>query len=212
VSELNLVLLGPPGAGKGTQGERLREEFDELADIQTGNMMRARKDDPEIAKYLAAGELVPDDVVCKVLLEKVDAEGDDGFLMDGFPRKESQADVLDEALTERGRSITAVLLIEADDETVVRRISGRRTTADGHIVHIDALPEGIDESTLTQRDDDKPDVIRNRLAIYHAETEPLIKRYEDAGVLHRFDGEQTTDEVYEHIRKTLRTLKLEQDT
>jgi adenylate kinase len=215
VSELNLILIGPPGAGKGTQAERLREDFD-LPYLATGDMMRAaRKEDSDlgrrIAEIIAAGDLVPDDVVCKVLLEGIDADGDDGFLLDGFPRTAGQADILDEALDERGRSITAVLLIEADDDVVVHRISGRRMGPDGAVYHVDAIPEGVDESTLEQRDDDQPDVVRKRLAVYHEQTEPLIERYEDAGVLHRFDGEQSPDEVYEHIRSTLRTLKLEQD-
>jgi adenylate kinase len=212
VSELNLVLLGPPGAGKGTQAERLREDHDELPYLATGDMMRAAKqNDPEIAEIMASGQLVPDDIVCKVLLEKVDAEGDDGFIMDGFPRKATQADILDDALAKRGRSVTAVLLIVADDDVVVDRISGRRMDDDGNVFHVSSLPEGVDEASLHQRDDDKPEVVRKRLAVYHAETEPLIERYEEAGILHRFDGTRSPDEVYDHIRSTLRTLKLEQD-
>jgi adenylate kinase len=215
VSELNLILIGPPGAGKGTQAERLRQDFD-LPYLATGDMMRAAKKEDsdlgrEIAKIMADGGLVSDDVVCRVLLAKVDEEGDDGFLLDGFPRTAGQADILDDALDKRGRSITAVLLIEADDDVVVDRISGRRMDDEGNVYHVSSLPDGVDEASLHQREDDKPDVVRKRLAVYHEQTEPLIERYEDAGVLQRFDGSQSPDEVYDHIRSTLRTLKLEQD-
>ncbi len=215
MSELNLILIGPPGAGKGTQAERLQEDFD-LPYLATGDMMRAAKQEDsdlgrEIKATMERGDLVSDDVVCEVLLARVDEEGDDGFLLDGFPRTVGQADILDESLRKRGRRITAVLLLEADDDVVVNRISGRRMDDDGNVYHVDSLPEGVDESTLHQRDDDKPEVVRKRLAVYHDQTEPLIPRFEEAGVLQRFDALASPDEVYGHIRSTLRTLKLEQD-
>lgn len=221
MAELNLILIGPPGAGKGTQAERLQEDSD-LPYLATGDMMRAkRKEDSdlgrEIARIIAAGELVPDDIVCDVLIERVDAEGDDGFLLDGFPRTAGQADILDAALDKRDRSVTAVLLIEAADDVVVERISGRRVCDDGHVYHVETNPperEGVcdvDGKPLIQRDDDKPETVRKRLSVYHEQTEPLVERYEEAGVLHRFDGTMSPDEVYGHIRSTLRTLKLEAD-
>src|SRR5947207_1020031 len=130
MSELNLVLMGPPGAGKGTQAERLVGDF-ELPYYATGDILRqAVKDETELGRtakeYMDRGDLVPDDVICGVIMERIDsAEADDGFLLDGFPRTVGQAEVLDEALDRRGRSLNAVLLIDVPDEEVVRRLSGR---------------------------------------------------------------------------------------
>jgi len=221
VSELNLILIGPPGAGKGTQAENLQADFG-LPYIATGDMMRAKRQEDselgrEIARVIAAGELVPDDVVCKVLLERVDAEGDDGFLLDGFPRTERQADVLDQALERRGRKLTAVLLIEAADDVIIQRLAGRRVCSNGHVYHVDfnrPKHEGvcdIDGTKLVQRDDDKPETIEKRLAVYHNETEPLVARYEEAGLLRSFDGTRPPEEVHRHIRATLAVLRLEED-
>jgi len=221
VSELNLILIGPPGAGKGTQAENLQADFG-LPYIATGDMMRAKRQEDselgrEIARVIAAGELVPDDVVCKVLLERVDAEGDDGFLLDGFPRTERQADVLDQALERRGRKLTAVLLIEAADDVIIQRLAGRRVCSNGHVYHVDfnrPKHEGvcdIDGTKLVQRDDDKPETIEKRLAVYHDETEPLVARYEEAGLLRSFDGTRPPEEVHRHIRATLAVLRLEED-
>ena len=215
MSELNLILLGPPGAGKGTQAKNLTDDFS-LPYLATGDMMRAkRKEDSELGRQVAAimdaGGLVDDQVVCKVLLERIEAEGDDGF-----PRKGSQADILDRALDERGRSITAVILIDVPDEVLVQRLAGRRQCEKGHVYHVDLNPpqqEGVcdvDGLPLEQRRDDEPEVIRNRLEVYHAETEPLVERYDDAGLLQRFDGTQDPEVVHRHIRNTLTTLKLEE--
>jgi adenylate kinase len=221
VSELNLILIGPPGAGKGTQAEHLQKDFD-LPYLATGDMMRAkRKEDSElgrkIARIIGEGGLVDDEIVCQVLLERIEAEGDDGFLLDGFPRKASQADVLDEALSAHGRSLTAVLLIEVPDAVIVERLAGRRVCPDGHVYHVSANPpqrEGVcdvDGKDLVQRDDDRPETIQKRLDVYHRETEPLVARYDDEGLLQRFDGTKAPDEVHRHIRNTLATLKLEED-
>src|SRR4051794_24950619 len=137
MSKLNLILLGPPGAGKGTQAANLTDDFG-LPYLATGDMMRAkRKEDSElgreVARIMDSGGLVADEVVCQVLLEAIEARGDDGFLLDGFPRKGSQADILDRALSERGRSITAVILIEVPDEEIVQRLAGRRQCEKGHV-------------------------------------------------------------------------------
>jgi adenylate kinase len=221
VSELNLVLLGPPGAGKGTQAERLVTDFD-LPYYATGNILRAAIEDEselgrEAKEYVDRGDLVPDELICRVIEERLDSgEADDGFLLDGFPRTIGQAEMLEQALDDRGRSLTAVLLIEVSDDEVVRRLSGRRTCVkSGHVYHMEfdaPKNEGIcdqDGSRLIQRDDDKPETIRNRLAVYHQQTEPLIAWYEDKGLLRRFDGSRTPEDVHAHIRATLATLRLE---
>jgi adenylate kinase len=221
VAELNLILIGPPGAGKGTQAERLIDDFD-LPYYATGNILRAAIDgDTELGReakgYVDRGELVPDDLICRVIDERLDSgEADDGFILDGFPRTVGQAKMLDETLSRRGRSLTAALLVDAPDDEVVRRLSGRRVCVkSNHVYHVEFDPpknEGVcdqDGSRLTQRDDDKPETIRKRLAVYHEQTEPLIELYEERGLLHRFDGDRGPEEVHSHIRATLATLALE---
>ena len=221
MSELNLVLLGPPGAGKGTQAERLQGDF-RLPYYATGNILRDAVDEgsdlgKQAKEYMDAGDLVPDELIISVIQERISGEeAQDGFLLDGFPRTVGQAEALEEALDELGRSLTAVLLIEADDEEIVRRLSGRRQCKNGHVYHVEfnkPKHEGvcdIDGLKLIQRDDDKPETVRRRLDTYRDKTEPLVDFYDERGILKKFDGTRSPTEVHDHIRATLATLRLEE--
>jgi adenylate kinase len=221
VSELDLILLGPPGAGKGTQAANLVEDF-ELPYIATGDILRAAvKEGTELGRkagaQMEAGDLVSDDVMLGVVLERLNEDDTrDGFILDGFPRTLPQADALEQKLDELGRRITAVLLIEAPDEELIKRISGRRICPNGHVYHVEFHPPergGVcdrDGEPLEQRPDDRPEKVERRLKVYHQQTAPLIDYYEERGLLHRFDGTRTKDEVREHIRRTLSTLRLEE--
>ena len=222
MSELNLILLGPPGAGKGTQADRLKDDFG-LPYIGTGELLRKHKEEKtdlgrEAASYMEAGDLVPDDLVIRMILDEIEEKGRDGFLLDGYPRSIAQAEALARALEENGRRLTAALLIDADDDTVIQRLSGRRQCAKaGHLYHVDFDPPknehgycDIEGSRLMQRDDDKPETIKKRLATYHQKTEPLIDYYDERGLLRRFDGTRDPNEVHDHVRATLATLRLEE--
>ena len=222
MSELNLILLGPPGAGKGTQGVRLSEDFG-LPYIATGDMLRAAVEEGtdlgrQAKQYMERGDLVPDEIIIGVILERVESEeARDGFLLDGFPRTLPQAEALDEELEKLDRRLTAVLLIEVGDDEVVRRLAGRRISAtSGRVYHVEFDPPktagrcDVDGSRLIQREDDKEETIRKRLEVYHRQTAPLIEYYEERGLLRRFDGTRSPNEVHDHIRATLATLRLEE--
>jgi len=223
VSELNLILFGPPGAGKGTQADRLRADF-QLPYIATGDMLRANvKEGTELGRkakeYMDAGELVPDDLILAMTAQRLQEEdAQDGFILDGFPRTVAQAEALDEQLHKLARRITAVLLLDVPDEEVVRRLSGRRVCVKaGHNYHVEFDPPKHDSvcdqdgSRLVQRDDDKPEVIENRLRVYHEKTAPVIGYYDEQGLLKRIDGTRDPAEVHDHIRAVIATLRLEED-
>ncbi len=223
MSELNLVLLGPPGSGKGTQGERLQEDF-RLPYYATGDILRAAvREGTELGvaakEYMDRGDLAPDDVIVGVIAERVArSEAADGFILDGFPRTIAQAEALDSKMEELGRNLTAAVLIEVSDDEVVRRLGGRRTCVkQGHIFHLEFDPpknEGICDicgARLEIRDDDKPEVIRHRVEQYHAKTEPLVAYYEGEGLLRRVDGSMGPDEVNDRIRALLATLRMEEE-
>jgi adenylate kinase len=223
MSELNLILLGPPGAGKGTQAARLMEDF-RLPYIATGDMLRAAvKEGTALGKqakeYMDRGDLVPDEVIIGMILDCMEGpDCADGFLLDGFPRNVQQAESLEQAMSEKGRSVTATMLIDVPDDEVVKRISGRRLCQkNGHVYNVFSDPPkhadvcDQDGSRLVQREDDAEDVVRNRLAVYHEQTAPLVAFYEDRGVLKRFDGVRSPTEVHDHIRATIATLRLEDE-
>ena len=223
MTELNLILLGPPGAGKGTQAERLRADFD-VPYYATGDILRAAvKEGTELGReaqeYMSRGDLVPDDLIIRAIMDRVDSpEARDGFILDGFPRTVKQAEALESAIGGLGRRLTAALSIEAPDEEVIRRLSGRRMCEkNGHVYHLDFDPpknEGFcdqDGSPLVQRDDDREDTVRHRLDVFHDQTKPLIDLYGKQGILRRFDGTRTPEEVHGHIRASLATLRLEEE-
>jgi adenylate kinase len=223
MSELNLVLLGPPGSGKGTQGERLQEDF-HLPYSATGDILRAAvRDGSDLGKqvkgYMDRGDFAPDELMVEVIAERLEArEAADGFILDGFPRTMHQAEALDAKLGELGRRLSAAVLIDVSDDEVVRRLGGRRGCSNGHVFHVEFDPpknEGTCDvcgAPLEVRDDDKPDVIRHRLAEYHAKTEaPLVPYYEGRGILKRVDGDRPPDEVSDRIRALLATLRMEEE-
>ena len=223
MSELNLILLGPPGAGKGTQAERLEEDF-HLPYIATGNMLReAVANETDLGKqaqsYMDDGKLVPDELIIDMILQCVERDDcKDGFLLDGFPRNLEQARALDAAIERLDRRLNAALLIDVPDEVIINRITGRRVCSkEGHVYHVDSNPPkhdgvcDIDGSKLIQRKDDSPEVVEKRLRVYHEETEPIVEHYDGKGVLKRFDGTRPPTEVHDHLRATIATLRLEDE-
>jgi len=220
--ELNLVLLGPPGAGKGTQAERLVEDFG-LPYIATGNMLREAVDaETELGlaakDYMSRGDLVPDDLIIKMIIERLEDEDTRaGFILDGFPRTVPQAEALEEELTKLGRTLTAALFIDAPEEEVVRRLSGRRICVKGqHTFHVDFDPPkhvdrcDVDGSRLMVRDDDQPEVVRQRLRNYQEKTSPLIGYFDQRNILRRVDGSRSPTEVGDQIRATLAAKRFEE--
>ena len=222
MSELNLILLGPPGSGKGTQGETLQTDLD-LPYYATGDILRAAvREQTDLGKaakeYMDRGDLVPDDVIVGVIAERIDQhEAEDGFILDGFPRTVGQAEALGEKMSELGRKLTAAIFIDVPEEEVVRRLSGRRTCPNGHIWHVDFDPPEKEDvcdtcgEPLHIRDDDKPEVVRHRLEQYEEKTSPLIEFYDDQGLLETVAGDQPPDEVGEKIRALLATLRMEDE-
>jgi adenylate kinase len=201
----------------------LQEEL-RLPYYATGDILRAAvREETELGRaakeYMDRGDLVPDEVIVAAIAERIDsAEAADGFILDGFPRTVPQAEALAAKLDELGRGLTAVLLIDASDDEVMRRLGGRRTCVEnGHVFHVEFNPpaqEGVcdlDGSELIVRDDDKPEVIRHRLETYHEKTEPLIEFYDHQSLLRRIDGAAAPDAVADELRRVLSTLKLEAD-
>lgn len=210
---MNLILLGPPNAGKGTQAKKLYADF-QIPQISTGDILRkAVKDGTPLGKVagplMAAGQYVPDDVVIGIVEERLkEPDVAKGFVLDGFPRTPGQADALDQMLTRLGRQLDAVVSLEVPHSTLVERGSGRRVCPnDGAVYHVTQSPPkraGLCDkcgAELVQRDDDKPDVIERRLQKYDAETSPLKDFYGKKGLLKSVDGVGSPEGIYEEIKK-----------
>lgn len=207
---MRLILVGPPGAGKGTQAKRLVESHD-LVHLSTGDMLRAAvKKGTEMGKqadeYMKKGALVPDEVVIGMVLERIQkSDCKDGFMLDGFPRTRPQAEALDTALEEAGLSLDAVVLIQVPDALIVERITGRRSDPEtGEIYHVkfNPPPEEIADR-VTQRKDDTEEACQARLEKYHSETAPVVPFYDAKGILIRVDGVGSPDEVTQRIEDAL---------
>ncbi len=208
---MKIVMLGAPGAGKGTQAKMIAEKYS-IPHVSTGDIFRANiKNGTELGKeaksYMDKGELVPDELTVRILLDRV-AQDDckNGYVLDGFPRTIPQAEVLDAELTKMGDKIDFAINVEVPDENIVRRMSGRRAClkcgATYHIVHIPPVKEGVCDkcgSELVLRDDDKEETVKNRLAVYHEQTQPLIDFYDKKGVLKEVDGTVDSKDVFAAI-------------
>lgn len=206
---MNIVLLGAPGAGKGTQAQKLVEEFG-VAHISTGDLLRAAvkagtKLGVKAKEYMDAGQLVPDKLVVDLVKERLAADdAKKGFILDGFPRNTAQAVTLDSALADMGLSLDAALLVDVKAEVIVERLSFRRTCRDcGY-----TAPAGVDVcpscgGEMYQRDDDKPETIQNRLNVYESQTAPLVEYYKGKGLLKAVDGDRPVDDVYADVKELL---------
>lgn len=209
---MRLVLLGAPGIGKGTQARRLQQEYGWQA-IATGDLLREAMANgtplgEQARAYVQRGELVPDELVNQIVFERLQAL--ESFILDGYPRNLSQAHALDAFLQERQQPLHAVLAFELDNEQIVQRLSGRRICPQcGAIYHVVANPSRAGDrcercgATLIIREDDHPDTIRRRLAVYREQTEPLIAYYAQQGLLQRIDASGDPDTVYQRVLRTL---------
>ncbi|WP_026516584.1 adenylate kinase [Butyrivibrio sp. MC2021] len=208
---MKIIMLGAPGAGKGTQAQMIAEKFG-IPHISTGDIFRANiKNGTELGKkakeFMDKGLLVPDELTVELLLDRVANEDcKNGYVLDGFPRTIPQADVLDSELTKLGDKVDFAINVDVPDENIVRRMSGRRAClkcgATYHIEHIPPKTEGICDkcgSELVLRADDKPETVQNRLSVYHEQTQPLIEYYEKKGILKTVDGTQDMQDVFNAI-------------
>ena len=206
---MNIVLLGAPGAGKGTQGQKLVEDYG-FAHISTGDLLRAAvkagtKLGVKAKSYMDNGQLVPDKLVVDLVTERLDADdAQKGFILDGFPRNTAQAVTLDSALAEMGRNLDAALLVDVKPDVIVKRLSSRRTCKEcGY-----TAPAGVNTcpscgGEMYQRDDDKPETIQKRLDVYENQTAPLVEYYRGKELLKVVDGDRPVDEVYADVKELL---------
>ena len=212
---MKIIMLGAPGAGKGTQAKMIAEKYG-LPHISTGDIFRANiKNGTELGKeakeYMDKGLLVPDELTVRLLLDRV-AQDDckNGYVLDGFPRTIPQAEVLDEKLSDLGEKVDYAINVDVPDEHIVNRMSGRRACvgcgATYHMVYAPTKKEGVCDvcgAELILRDDDKPETVQKRLSVYHEQTQPLIDFYEKKGVLRSVDGTLPMEEVFTAITKIL---------
>lgn len=206
---MNLVLLGAPGAGKGTVAQELVAEFG-VAHISTGDLLRAAvKGGTELGiqakKYMDAGELVPDQLVIDLVKERLAADdAQKGFILDGFPRNTTQAVALDTELAAMGRELDGALLVDVPAEVIIDRLSSRRTCRDcGYTAGPDTTVCPSCAGEMYQRDDDKPETIKNRLDVYEKNTSPLVEYYRGQGILKVVDGNRDIDLVYTDVKAEL---------
>lgn len=212
---MKIIMLGAPGAGKGTQAKMIADKY-RIPHISTGDIFRANiKNGTELGmeakKYMDQGLLVPDELTVKILLDRVAQDDcENGYVLDGFPRTIPQAQVLDKALTELGDKIDYAVNVDVPDENIINRMSGRRAClacgATYHVVHIPPKQEGVCDKCgqeLVLRDDDKPETVKNRLDVYHKQTQPLIDFYTEKGVLKTVDGTVDMQDVFSAITAIL---------
>ncbi|MDE6531004.1 MAG: adenylate kinase [Lachnospiraceae bacterium] len=212
---MKIIMLGAPGAGKGTQAKMIAEKY-QIPHISTGDIFRANiKNGTELGKeartYMDKGELVPDELTVRILLDRVaQPDCEKGYVLDGFPRTIPQAEVLDQELTKRNEKIDYAINVEVPDENIVRRMSGRCACvscgATYHMVHIPPKKEGLCDkcgNDLILRDDDKEETVKNRLGVYHDQTQPLIEYYSNKGVLQSVDGTIDMMDVFKSITDIL---------
>ncbi|MDD5922805.1 MAG: adenylate kinase [Eubacteriales bacterium] len=212
---MRTILLGPPGAGKGTQAAKMVEQY-HIPHISTGDIFRENiKNGTELGKrakeYMDRGELVPDDLVIEIATDRLTKDDcKDGFILDGFPRTVHQAEELDKFLAGRGEKLSVVINLEVGDEELMKRLTGRRVCkkcgASYHIVNMPPKKEGICDvcgGELIQRADDNEETARNRIRVYDEQTKPLIDYYEKAGIIANINGEKGLENTFSEIRKAL---------
>ncbi|MCR5733584.1 MAG: adenylate kinase [Lachnospiraceae bacterium] len=213
---MKIIMLGAPGAGKGTQAKRIAAEYG-IPHISTGDIFRANIKEQtalgmEAKNYMDKGQLVPDELTVKILLDRV-AKDDckNGYVLDGYPRTIPQAEVLDEAVAKLGEKIDYAVNVDVPDENIVNRMSGRRACVKcGATYHVKYMPPKTEDvcdtcgSALIIRDDDKPETVKKRLSVYHEQTAPLIEYYGKKGILKEVDGTKDIDVVFEDIKNILK--------